>query len=254
MSYILEALTKAERERKRGQIPVLDGLEPPTHPSAPRNPWLWVALFAVVFNAVLAGLLVYSSVGDNNARKEETTMAAQPVIEATAAPRAETPTAPPAPALAESAAPLPPAPVVPATEPVLHKAEPVPVQSALPLMTDAELQQQARDLAMEQKGEAAAIETPAAIEEETPAVTAPPPLEMIPLITEMPVDLQQALHALRVDVHVYADAPANRFVMINLRKYREGDRVNDDLYLERITREGMVLIWRGQRFRWLNKA
>jgi general secretion pathway protein B len=253
MSYILEALTKAERERKRGQVPVLDALETAAAPPAPRNPWLWVALFAVVFNAVLAGLLVYSSVGDN-AREQETAMLAPPDIEATPAPRVVTPTVPPPPAPAEPAASLPPAPVAPATEPVLHKAEPLPVQSALPLMTDAELQQQARDLAMEQKTEAAAIETPAAIEEATPAVTAPPPLEMIPLITEMPVDLQQALHALRVDVHVYADAPANRFVMINLRKYREADRVNDDLYLERITREGMVLIWRGQRFRWLNKA
>jgi general secretion pathway protein B len=114
-------------------------------------------------------------------------------------------------------------------------------------MTDAELQQQAREAELEQRPEPAPVVAPPP----EPPARALPPLESIPLQIELPPDLQQALPPLRVDVHVYDDAPENRFVMINLRRYREGDEVADDLTLERVTREGMVLMFRGERFRLL---
>jgi general secretion pathway protein B len=83
------------------------------------------------------------------------------------------------------------------------------------------------------------------------AVNSLPPLASIPLQIELRPDLRQALPPLRVDVHVYDEVPANRFVMINLRRYREGDEIADDLRLERVTREGMVLRFRGEPFRLL---
>lgn len=238
MSYILDALNKAERERKRGQIPSLETHDLPATPRAPRNPWLWVAAFAVVFNAVLAGLLIYSS-----SRDTRNTDAAELM------PAAATP-----PASVVAAAPV-------ATDPPIHRAIPPVSTPALPLMTDEELQAQARELALETP---AAPPRPSEPEEQA-ALTAPArkpvaaaiddtPLEMLQLLVEKPLSLQQAVPDYRVDVHVYDAEPSNRFVMINLKRYGEGEDIAPELRLERITKEGMVLMFRGERFRVLMKT
>ena len=46
---------------------------------------------------------------------------------------------------------------------------------------------------------------------------------------------------------VYAETAAERMVFINGQKYREGDVVQPDVVLERITEEGAVLRYKGQR-------
>lgn len=244
MSYILDALNKAERERKRGAAPALDG--GPTLTSdvpTPHNPWLWIALLAVVFNAALAALLVWSSLQDKPG------VAEQP-------PAAAVPATPPA-AAAAPVNPAPPADLAAPPQPndpleTLRPAQPLVPKSSIPLMTDAELQQQARARELEEQAAAAQAAAPPPPPE--PRDETPPPLETIPLQIELPQELQQALPQLRVDVHVFDDARANRFVMINLRRYREGDEIAPDLILERVTREGMVLIFHGERFRFLNPS
>ncbi len=231
MSYILDALDKAERERKRGQVPSLQTSDRTEAAHTPRSPWLWVAVFAVIFNALLAGLLIYSSARD--------TVQAPPVASIV-----ETPPVAPTPV---------PAPVV--IDPPIHRATPPAAPPAVLLMTDQELQAQARQLEMESAPPATA--PPAEPEPAAPAVAAREPadipLEMIPLLIEMPQQLQQSLPPIRVDVHVHAEKVENRFVMINLRRYHEGDEIAPALVLERIIKEGMVLRFRGERFRYLLK-
>ncbi len=225
MSYILDALDKAERERKRGQAPARQPSEHTAQAHSPRSPWLWVAVFAVVFNALLAGLLIYSST-------RETIPTPLPPAIVETQPVVPTPTPAPAPAAATF-------------DPPIHRATP-PAAPAVLLMTDKELQAQARQLEMESMSPA----------DPAPVKSAPveTPLEMIPLLIEMPQQLQQALPPMRVDVHVHASKVENRFVMINLRRHREGDEIAAGLVLERITKEGMVLKFRGQRFRYLMKT
>jgi general secretion pathway protein B len=53
---------------------------------------------------------------------------------------------------------------------------------------------------------------------------------------------------LRLDLHVYADNPAERFVFINMRKLREGESLPDGVRVERITPNGARLSFRGQQF------
>jgi hypothetical protein len=52
---------------------------------------------------------------------------------------------------------------------------------------------------------------------------------------------------LTLDVLVYSDAPGERFVFINGRKYVEGQAVADDAVLEQITPDGAVLLHADQR-------
>lgn len=56
------------------------------------------------------------------------------------------------------------------------------------------------------------------------------------------------LPQLHLDVHVYSSTPAERFVFINMRKYTEGQSLNEGPLLEHITPDGAILSHAGRRF------
>jgi general secretion pathway protein B len=53
---------------------------------------------------------------------------------------------------------------------------------------------------------------------------------------------------LRLDLHVYATNPAERFVFINMRKLREGESLPEGVRVDEITPNGVELSWHGKRF------
>jgi hypothetical protein len=53
---------------------------------------------------------------------------------------------------------------------------------------------------------------------------------------------------LRLQFLVYSDVPSERLVFINNRKYLEGQSVEGGAAVERITPEGAVLSYQGERF------
>jgi general secretion pathway protein B len=71
---------------------------------------------------------------------------------------------------------------------------------------------------------------------------------VLPSINEINLANQPALANLHLDVHVYATQPSERFVYINMRKYREGATLAEGPVLERIRRDGVVLSYQGLRF------
>jgi hypothetical protein len=72
--------------------------------------------------------------------------------------------------------------------------------------------------------------------------------EVLPSISELNLSGPQALPELHLDVHVFATKPSERFVYINMRKYREGATLEEGPLLERIRRDGVVLNFQGVRF------
>lgn len=72
--------------------------------------------------------------------------------------------------------------------------------------------------------------------------------EMLPSLSELNLTGTQALPEIHLDVHVYATRTADRFVYINMRKYREGAVLQEGPTLERIRRDGVVLSYNGLRF------
>ncbi|HTU67152.1 MAG TPA: general secretion pathway protein GspB [Steroidobacteraceae bacterium] len=56
------------------------------------------------------------------------------------------------------------------------------------------------------------------------------------------------LPELRLDLHVYAAKPQDRFVFINMRKLREGESLPEGVRVEAITLHGAELSYRGKRF------
>ncbi|HEY2676001.1 MAG TPA: general secretion pathway protein GspB [Steroidobacteraceae bacterium] len=72
--------------------------------------------------------------------------------------------------------------------------------------------------------------------------------EVLPTINEVSLSGAQSLPELHLDVHVFATKPADRFVYINMRKYREGGTLQEGPVVERIRRDGVVLNFHGLRF------
>lgn len=63
----------------------------------------------------------------------------------------------------------------------------------------------------------------------------------------MPSTYRAEFPALSVDVHVYNADPQRRFVLINGKRYREGDPLAEGPRLAEIVPDGMVVDWRGER-------
>jgi general secretion pathway protein B len=59
---------------------------------------------------------------------------------------------------------------------------------------------------------------------------------------------QDVIAKLRLQFLVYSDVPSERLVFINNRKYLEGQSVDGGVAVERITPEGAVLSYQGQRY------
>jgi general secretion pathway protein B len=73
--------------------------------------------------------------------------------------------------------------------------------------------------------------------------------EEIPTLSELPASMRGEIPAISIAFHAYSTSPAERRVMINGAMAGEGDTLAGGLVLESITRDGVVLAYRGSRFR-----
>lgn len=65
---------------------------------------------------------------------------------------------------------------------------------------------------------------------------------------DLPVSLRKKLPELRIASHLYSNNRKSRLVSINGRIMQEGYNMSDGLYLEEITRDGVILDYQGYRF------
>ena len=56
------------------------------------------------------------------------------------------------------------------------------------------------------------------------------------------------LPQIRLDLHVYAAKPQDRFALINMHKMHEGDSLQGGVRVESITPDGVVMSYNGSRF------
>lgn len=73
-----------------------------------------------------------------------------------------------------------------------------------------------------------------------------PPTSGLPTADE--VVAANGMPELKLELHVYSNRPADRFVFINSRKYHEGETLQEGATIESITPDGVVLSARGNRF------
>ena len=137
MSYILDALKRAESERSRGAVPGVHAQPPAAASSAAKGPGAVVWVAAGLVALALVGTLAWWLAG-REAAPAPVVVAAAPVE--VPAPRVPEPSPPAVPVVERPAAVLPPIPVIPAI-PVAPAPAPVPKAPAEPprIATLAEL-------------------------------------------------------------------------------------------------------------------
>jgi general secretion pathway protein B len=210
VSFILDALKKSESERQRQASP---GVADIASVSPRTRLPLWALVLGFLLGINLLLFIVYLI-------RHDTTPSAS-VAAPVSAPVAATPVV--RPAVAKPWSPLD----TPVDAPEIPVGEPLPA-AAPPVVTAA------------------------------PAVSAPPP-EMpnnsdntdesgLPTVNDLTIAGRQGLPELHLDIHVYATRPSDRFVFINMRKYREGAALQEGPTVAQITRGGVVLQYHGLRF------
>ena len=72
--------------------------------------------------------------------------------------------------------------------------------------------------------------------------------EQLSTLNELRANGTLPLPELHLDIHVYSEQPADRFVFINMGKYKEGDTLNEGPAVREIRPDGVVLEQGGTRF------
>ena len=92
-----------------------------------------------------------------------------------------------------------------------------------------------------------AAPAPAAVPPSAPVIAQNSSADL-PGYDSLPAQVRQSLPALHLDVHGYAVKPEDRFVVINLQRYRIGDTVAGVAKLVDIVPQGAILESNGTRF------
>lgn len=253
MSYILEALRRAERERERGQVPGLhDQTLPPVAPRSRLARWPLAAglgLVAAVGAAALLALGWRLGVEAPAARGNAASTAKAPAApEASSAARAaDMSPAPPAassaasgagpaaPALAAAVSAVPAVPSGPLAAVRGRREAPGRHSSAAPVVVAASgAARPAASSALTSSGQAAA------------AAAAPSAARAVPLAELSPAERAE-LPPLAIGGAVYSESAASRFVLVNGQVVHEGEAAAPGVTLERIGPRSAVLRWRERR-------
>lgn len=73
-------------------------------------------------------------------------------------------------------------------------------------------------------------------------------LRALPTADELRVTGKMQIAELHLDIHVYSDAPADRFVFINMVRHQENSRLAEGPVVREITPEGVILDYVGTEF------
>jgi general secretion pathway protein B len=255
MSLILEALKKSEAERRLGQAPGLLDASPYARRRR-RSPWLLVVSLGTLLAAVA---LAAFWLGRNEPRSLPEQAPAEPaglaVDPQPAIPRA--PDAAPVSLAGETAA---------ESEPLAPPPKP---STALPSDPGfASVEREARALPAGTVPELLPSEPPPqsppprpALDSNQGAIPAPQPAPTLapdnvtfasqpppPLLSSLGPERRGRLPPLKVSMHVYAEDPGQRVVLIDGRRLREGDSLGEGLRLLEIRRDGSVLELDGRTY------
>ena len=246
MSYILDALRRADAERERGAVPSLQSqqntiVEDDAAPARPRS-LVWAVVALAI--AVLA-LLAWNFLGGS-----------APPARAPIEGAISTPVPAPLPAL--QPAPTPPTATVPAVTPGINAAAPAPMPAPAPVLPTppappvAAAPPPSRAAVDARRAPAApAAPAPKRVGAATTGAPGAAPATAEPRVhsqAELPEDIRRDLPKLVIGGSSYSGDAASRMVMINGQVFHEGDRLAPDLVLERIRLKSAVLAFKGWRY------
>jgi general secretion pathway protein B len=266
MSYILDALKRAETDRERGSVPGLharqlasyDDLDPQTS-----HTWLWlIVAAALVLLAGGAGFWWWRPPVQNTSTSTSTPQAiakaavpeaspavvSLPAVQAPANPAAvdavsqSNPTSKPL----SVPAPVVPVRVAPQPAPANAAAVTAPVSAAVAVPATAAVAPAPLPTA-KPASQTGAPPQPVAIS--NPAkVGASPTGSGVPLLSELPEALRRLIPPLVIAGAVYSDDPSQRLLLVNNQAFNQGNAVAPGVQLEEIQATSSVFNFQGTRF------
>lgn len=227
MSFILDALRKSEAARRRSETPDLFAAMPAApEPSRARPNWpLWL-LGAVAAISLLVVLWLL-------AQRAPEAATASPTVDASAETAAMDDAAVTAPAPESMAEPTPPQ--------LRPPADPTPAPAAAATSPSAATPPPATPLPSPPR-------EPPAPPPDVAAAPILPPTGSVVTLADLDPATRKLLPPLKLSMHLWNETPAQRFVILDGQRLREGDLLGE-LVIERITRDGAVLAWRGGQLR-----
>jgi general secretion pathway protein B len=222
MSFILDALRKAEHERDQRILP---GIVDAPKAKRGRHTLRWVIAIGGALFVLNSLALLYLLMRDTRSSQGSASdhVASVPTQQPSPMPQVARPmTAPAAPAgggirplteeaLAGSrAAPYTDVPPTPSSQPITAHRETAP--------------------------------TPRMVAEPDPATVG------LPTRRQLPPAVASALPPISVDLHVYSPVPAQRFMVISGQRAQEGATIAGGIVIEKITPDGAIAVFRGTRF------
>jgi general secretion pathway protein B len=240
MSYILEALKKAQAERQLGNAPTIHAPAPsyaaPRAGQGARGCYLALGVGVAVVAAAVA-LLWPRLAGE------------PPVQLAASMPPAVVPATVPAtaPATAPVATPAPPAVVTPAPAPVVQPAPaPAPVAEARPVRVKpapAPIVSTASPSPQPSPQQREAAPAPATVAQQ------PVGDDQLRTLQQLPDTLQREIPKVAFGGYIYSPTPGESLLLVDKMLRREGEEVAPGLVLERLTPKAAVMNYRGTRYR-----
>jgi len=242
MSYILEALKKAQAERQLGNAPTIHAPAPsyaaPRAGQGVQRRYLALGVGIVVVAAAVA-LLWPRFAGEAPVR-----------LAAVTPPAAVAATAPATvPATAPVATPAPPAAVLPAPAPVAQPA-PAPAPAPVPEARPARAKPAPAPVV------STASSSPQPSPQQREAAPAAPPVAAQPVgddqlrtLQQLPDTLQREIPKVAFGGYIYSPTPGESLLLVDKMLRREGEEVAPGLVLERLTPKAAVMNYRGTRYR-----
>lgn len=217
MSYILDALKKADHDRTLGDVPDLETAHWGERRRQRTYRWVWIVVALLVVNGALLAVLL----GRND------DAGVQPAIPGVAN---ELPVSP-----------------VPKTETAAIQPSQKITQPREPVYVPPVVQ---RPASVVQQAPMAAVTT-------QPSYYAIPPVATkvasvatsgVPYWDDLSLEFRSSLMLPHIDVHVYDDDPARRFILVDLQKYREGETLESGAVVEEINETSIQFYYQGTRF------
>jgi general secretion pathway protein B len=237
MSYILDSLRKADQERSIGDVPDLETPHWSRRRGGRTRYWLWAAIGLLLINGVLLAFLFNRDDGSESVP-----------VQAQGKPGMRSHVPDSAPQHEVLAKPVPPKhvplkplarperkPITKPRQPVPAVAERKPASVAVPRTATAD------------SGNVAAASSAPLTRHAEPVQRSEPE---IPELNELSLEFRSSFDPPRMDVHVYADDPSRRFILVDLKKFVEGDTLDSGAKLEKIQPESIQLYYQGTRFRY----
>jgi general secretion pathway protein B len=235
MSYILEALKKAERKRELEERPRSAALTLETaEPVRRRRIWPYLLIAVLLANAILLARWSW-----NGSSGEATRPAPEPMVN-----RSDT-QPPPSSGLPSEAEEHTAPNVVNPVRQVEKKKPEEPADRTPPKPETLEpVTKVPTHTEKPAKEEAAAKETPVLIGKDYP-----PASRKLYSLTDLPPEIRNSLPEFRISGHAYSPEARTRVVRINEKILQEGQDLSTGLKLDEITPDGVILTYQGFRFR-----